>query len=498
MPGYMDASYYFTTSVQLARGEGFTEPFIWNYLADPQGIPHPSHSYWMPLATIVASIPLFIGPPGFRTAQAIFILLAAFIPVLTSLISFKISRSETTAKRAGVLALAPGFFLPYLVTTDNFVLFALAGSTALWLMAEAAGRGSARMWVITGLVVGLCNLARTDGLLFLVPAIFLLARSPRKIRHVLCLLMGYLVVITPWWVRNLSVSGSILGGAGTGMAFMMDYNELFRYPGDPLTISALRSAGFIEVIRIRLESAWSNLTSLIVVNGLIILTPFIILGVVEHKKQQLVQAAGVYLFILYGVMSFVFPLAGYRGGFFHSSAALMPIAWALAPVGFERMIHWGVRNRNWEYKRSAFMFGSVVTFLAFGLTGWNYYEKVLGSEAEFPIWEQSSALYQEAGQLIDQYGGADSVTAVKDPPSFHAASGIPAVVIPDGDVRILLEVVNRYSVKWVLIDIDHPVALDPLYNNPPLVDWLQLHSTLSDAAGNDVYLLLVSRNGSVE
>jgi len=65
-------------------------------------------------------------------------------------------------------------------------------------------------------------------------------------------------------------------------------------------------------------------------------------------------------------------------------------------------------------------------------------------------------------------------------------------------VRILLEVVNRYSVKWVLIDIDHPVALDPLYNNPPLVDWLQLHSTLSDAAGNDVYLLLVSRNGSVE
>ena len=45
VPGYLDATYYFSGGVQLAQGNGFTEPYLWNYLDDPQGIPHPSHGY---------------------------------------------------------------------------------------------------------------------------------------------------------------------------------------------------------------------------------------------------------------------------------------------------------------------------------------------------------------------------------------------------------------------------------------------------------------------
>ena len=56
MPGYMDADYYFVGGMQLAEGKGFTEPYLWNYLDDPSGLPHPSHTYWMPLASIVSAI----------------------------------------------------------------------------------------------------------------------------------------------------------------------------------------------------------------------------------------------------------------------------------------------------------------------------------------------------------------------------------------------------------------------------------------------------------
>jgi hypothetical protein len=48
-PGYMDADYYFATGQELSRGHGFIEPFLWNYLDDPAGLPHPSHLYWLPL-----------------------------------------------------------------------------------------------------------------------------------------------------------------------------------------------------------------------------------------------------------------------------------------------------------------------------------------------------------------------------------------------------------------------------------------------------------------
>ena len=55
-PGYMDADYYFVGGIQLAEGKGFTEPYLWNYLDNPTGLPHPSHTYWMPLASIVSAI----------------------------------------------------------------------------------------------------------------------------------------------------------------------------------------------------------------------------------------------------------------------------------------------------------------------------------------------------------------------------------------------------------------------------------------------------------
>ena len=49
-PGYMDAYYYFGGALQLARGHGFVEPYLWNYLDPVLRLPHPSHLYWMPLA----------------------------------------------------------------------------------------------------------------------------------------------------------------------------------------------------------------------------------------------------------------------------------------------------------------------------------------------------------------------------------------------------------------------------------------------------------------
>ena len=47
-PGYMDAEYYAVLGRRLATGQGPTEPFLWNYLDDPQGIPHPAFGYWAP------------------------------------------------------------------------------------------------------------------------------------------------------------------------------------------------------------------------------------------------------------------------------------------------------------------------------------------------------------------------------------------------------------------------------------------------------------------
>jgi hypothetical protein len=69
-PGYMDAEYYTLSAIQMAEGKGMTQPIIWNYLDDPSGIPHPSHTYWMPAPSILAlSGMLVTGKPDFNSGR---------------------------------------------------------------------------------------------------------------------------------------------------------------------------------------------------------------------------------------------------------------------------------------------------------------------------------------------------------------------------------------------------------------------------------------------
>jgi len=89
-PGYMDADYYFATGQELSRGHGFIEPFIWNYLDDPAGLPHPSHLYWLPLTSLIAALPMTFLGQTFRAAQIPFILMSASLPLVTAALALQV------------------------------------------------------------------------------------------------------------------------------------------------------------------------------------------------------------------------------------------------------------------------------------------------------------------------------------------------------------------------------------------------------------------------
>ena len=129
-PGYMDAYYYFYSGQQLADGNGFNEMILWNYLDEPAGLPHPSHSYWMPATSILAAggIELFSKVLlEFRAAQLLFVLIVALIPPISAGLAYSISGCKQDGWLVGVLAAFPGSFLPYWTTTDSFGLVMLLG-----------------------------------------------------------------------------------------------------------------------------------------------------------------------------------------------------------------------------------------------------------------------------------------------------------------------------------------------------------------------------------
>src|SRR5262249_33263677 len=120
-PGYMDAYYYFGGALQLARGRGFTEPYVWNYLDSIRVLPHPtgalpppSHLYWMPLTSLVAAPFIALAGPYrpnaalFRAAQVPFVLLASLLPLLSYAAAALTTGLRRHALAAGLLTIFTG------------------------------------------------------------------------------------------------------------------------------------------------------------------------------------------------------------------------------------------------------------------------------------------------------------------------------------------------------------------------------------------------------
>lgn len=492
-PGYMDAEYYYTTAQRLVDGAGFTEPFLWNYLDYPIGLPHPSHLYWMPLTTIVSAGPMVLFGKSFRAAQLPFLMLAAALPAMTALLALKLHGNQRWAWRSGLIASLPGFFLPYLVTTDTFILYALIGGAALWVMADAAQNQSASRWLVAGLLIGLGHLTRADGFLLLVPAmIALLWIEQGKGRAFIFLMIGYLLPTVPWFARNLIVTGSVLPPGNGRVLWLLSYDELFSYPADILTPARWLSSGFLSIFKARFQALGINIQRLIGENGIVFLGPFMALGAHRLWKQPLVRLATIYLVLLLGVMSFIFPYAGSYGGFFHSSAALMPILFVLAPVGLDTAIAWGAKKRGWNLREAEVIFGAGTVALVGILTVGLVWTRVIGPTPSEPRWAYSLRTYQEVGELLCQLEESPGVVAINNPPGFYLATSMESVVIPNGPIETLRQVVERYSVDWVVLDANRPVDLAALYNAPETVPWLELADTLQDSQGRDIYLLKVS------
>ncbi|MEW6093175.1 MAG: hypothetical protein AB1531_04330 [Chloroflexota bacterium] len=465
-PGYMDADYYYAGGLQLAAGRGFTEPFLWNYLDDPAGLPHPSHTYWMPLASILASIvPALFGPVSWFAARIPFYLAAACLPPLTAALAFSLSSRRSLALVSGLLAVFSGFYVPFLVTTDTFALYMLFGGLFFLIVNR---KSSIVYSFLLGLLAGLLHLSRTDGLLWLLMAFLaiLYFRKPGQslfsaLSSLLSVLAGYLVIMAPWFARNEAAFGALLAPGGSKMLWLTSYDQLYSYPAGQLTFQAWWDSGIGEILAARAWSFGLNFATLFSVQGGIFLLPLITLGVWPLRKDKRVQLAVTGWLLTFLAMTLAFPFAGARGGFFHSGAALQTVWWALAPIGLERVILWGRERRGWHevHARSVFLGGMVGLAVLFS---------ILVLLLRIPAWGGESSAYSQIDNfLVEQGMSGEDVVVVSNPPGFYLASGNQAIAVPDGTPVTVLELAQRYGADYLVLEEGSiPAGLISVYENP--------------------------------
>jgi hypothetical protein len=476
MPGYMDADYYFAGGLQLADGKGFTEHYLWNYLDDPAGLPHPSHTYWMPLASIVSALGMWLTSQStYAAGRFPFLLLSACVPLLTAALAFRVSRQAHLAIVSGLLSVFSLYYAPFMPVPDNYALFMLLGGAFLLL----APRRETWVPIALGALAGLMTLARSDGLLWLGLAGLTVmwnffyredgaqSNSGEWMRLILpaglLVIVGYLLTMGWWHMRNLNLFGAALTPGGGRLLWLQSYNQTFIYPPEHLTRESFLQAGWDLAFQNRLRAFTSNLSNAFGAQGGIFLFPFIIIGLWQLRRDLRTKVAVTGWLILFAVMTVIFPFAGARGSFFHAGAAFQPYWWVAAPIGLDAVIHWARRRGQFTDKYAPVFLQGILVLLAIFMTGYLVNFRVIADG-----WARDDLIYASVEKMLTDHGiPSGEVLIVRNPPGYFIVSERPAIALPFGDEATILAAAEKFGARYLLLEKGGTFeSIQDLYEEP--------------------------------
>lgn len=453
-PGFTDAYYHYNAAVNVATGRGFTDDYLWTYIGAPDTLPAPSHLYWMPGTTMVAALGMVIFGANFAAAQLGLVLCLWGAGLLTYQLALRQQGKLRHAWAAALLVLFGGFYMRFWGTTDTFAPYLFFGALALWLTGEAAHRKSWLWWLAAGAACGAGHLVRSDGLLLLLVGLWaLVLLRPISIRQRLqwssILVVGYLLVMSLWFWRNLSEVSTILPVGGTQAIWYVSYDDLFRFPPDA-SPARLFGSGLGVFINSRLEGISFGLQNLLAIEGFVVLAPFMLGALWQRRRDLRWGVIGWFALAVHGAFAILFPFPGNRGGLFHAVAALMPFWAVLAVMGVDDAVVWiAKRRRNWRPATAQPIFTTMLVVLVIGVS--------LSSMLNRRELAATPSYYTQLQAIIP----TGSRVMRNDPAQLYYYTGLGGVVLPNERPQVMMFLAEKYQIDYVLFE--YPNVPELLY-----------------------------------
>jgi hypothetical protein len=224
---------------------------------------------------------------------------------------------------------------------------------ALWAAARGL-RGSGGAFALAGLLAGVLALTRNDGILLLgALGLVWLADRLRALRNrrgsrswtrvddraPISVVAGvravvlFVVVVGPWWTRQLSVFGSISPTSSSGAAlWIREFREWNSITANP-SLESFLAQGWGLIIASRLAGLTSALTIFAALVSSVVLVPFLVVGMVSRRGSPSFQPWFAYLLVLFAGATFLYPVHVPGGTFIHSAIGLLPHAAILSMEG---------------------------------------------------------------------------------------------------------------------------------------------------------------------
>jgi hypothetical protein len=483
---YPDSYYYVDVARALQSGHGFNIDFIWSFVdvggripAHPM-LPIPSNAHWMPLASLIQLPTMWILGPTPLASTLPFLLIGSLAAPMTWLLAREIGASDRIALAAGIAVAIPAAATIYMAQPDNMSLYQPLGTAALWLAARGL-RGHRRSFALAGLMVGLATLARNDGVL-LGGAVGLAffwdrwrawrsngSRLPAiPWRYAFGCFGLFLVVMAPWYLRQLLVFGSLSPSSTSGRILLIrTYEELDSVTSDT-SLAGFLGQGIGPLLVSRVLGLVSAIQIFSVIAMSIVMAPFVIVGCWARRRSIDFGPFFIYAALLFGASGLLFAVHVPYGTFLHSAVALVPFSFIAGVEGLAIAARWvAVRRPKWTDQ------GAVRLFLIAGV-GSVVLNAAAFATLAFPAWNADRDQVLAAGRALDAAGAPQSDLLLSaDPGAFEYFTGRGGVVTPNDSLDVIRGVAADYGIRWLVLQRAHIVEpLAPVLESKVRPNWL--------------------------
>jgi hypothetical protein len=328
---------------------------------------------------------------------------------------------------------------------------------------------------ILGVITGFLHLTRVDGIIFIVIVIFSILTNknlskqmvykkiPIRIGELSIFIVFYLLVSSWWYLRNVELFSTLFSPASSKALWIANYEDTFIYPASKLNFSYWVENGLPQKGHQIWDAFKSNLGNLIAVQSFIIGFPLVLISIRKIWKTRLLIFPILYFLTVFILMTFLFSEAGGRGGYLHSIAAIQIFFWMLMGDGLDKFIQWGIKKRGWTLKRSQIMFGTALIGFSILFTSFIYLRDVFGFSFTKIAWNSESTEFIELEKQIElRSNNKQEVMMINNPVGFHVATDRWSIVIPKSDWKELESVIQKFHVKYIVLDQNLPVGLSNL------------------------------------
>jgi hypothetical protein len=507
-PAYPDSFYYVDVARALAAGHGFNVDLIWIFpevggvLPAVPVLPIPSNAHWMPLASLV-QVPFLLLFGNVAWASALpFALIGATAAPLTWAVARDAGARRAVAIGAGFLVAIPVLSLTYMVQPDNFSLYQPLVVAALWMGARGL-KGSPRSFALAGLLVGLATLSRNDGLLVLgalglawiwdrsrawrAARTGIPARPPIPLWAGLACLGLFILVMAPWWLRQLAVFGSLSPSSTSGRVFFIRDIGEWNSITTPATLDHLLGMGIGPLLATRIGGLVSALMIFTTLIAGFVLAPFMVVGAWARRRSLDFGPFFLYAGALFAFSALVSAVHVPGGTFIHSAVALAPHSYVLALEGVAIGVAWvAARRRAWDPAAATKTF--IGATLAFATV-----VAVFGSWFVHQVWADSRAKFVAVAEALDQAGApaTDRVMSI-DASGTKYWTGRGGVVLVNDPIETVEQVARAYDTRWLVLDGQDSVkAAAPILDDVSRPAWLGTPIVLRDEPSPLVLLPVV-------